>query len=145
MAKKEAEGGSNKKVIIIAIVAVLIIAIGAGAAVFFLTQNSGEKEEEIFFYSPGEAFITNLQGSNSLLKTTVTVAYNNEKALTDLEENNSVVRNAIVFVLRNKTKEQMQAADIETTLSNEICQRLNSELGVDYIVKIYFSDLVVQG
>lgn len=143
MANKDADGGS-KKVIIIAVVAVLIIAIGAGAAVFFM-MNQNKKEEEISFYSPGEYFVTNLKESNSLLKVTVTIGYNDKKATKDLEANNAVIRNSIVFVLRSKTKEQMQADDIETTLSNDICQKLNSELGVEYFVKVYFSDLVIQG
>lgn len=146
MANKETEGGGgNKKlIIIIAVVAVLVIAIAAAAAVFILTSGNQDKEEELFFYSPGEAFTTNLQDRNSLVKATITIAYKDEKALEDLETNNAVIRNSIVFILRNKTTEQMQAADAETVLSNEICQKLNSELGVDYFVKIYFSDLVIQ-
>lgn len=135
---------SKKSIIIIAVVAVLVIAIAACAAVFVLTSNQG-KDEEVFFYSPGDAFITNLKDSNSLIKVTITLAHNKKGAETELDANNAVVRNSIVFVLRSKTKEQMQQDDIEATLSNEIIQKLNSELGVDYFVKVYFSDLVIQG
>lgn len=145
MAKKEKDGGSaNKKVIIIAIVAVLVIAIAAGAAVFVLTSGQ-EKPEEIYLYSVGEAFTTNLKDNNTLVKVSVTLAHNKKGAETELDANSAVVRNAIVFVLRSKTKEQMNQDDVESVLSNEIIQRLNSELGVDYFVKAYFSDLVVQG
>ena len=134
----------KKNVIVIAVVAVLIVAIAAGAAVFILTRDT-EKEKEVFFYKPGEAFITNLKDSNTLVKVDVTIGYDNKKAAADLEKNNSVIRNDIVFILRNKTKSDMQAEDIEQILSDEICAKLNEDLGVDYFVKIYFSDLVLQG
>lgn len=135
----------NKKTVIIIIVALVLVIVAMGVGGFLFLSANKEKEKKVLFYSPGEYFVTNLKDSNSLLKVTVTLAYNKEGVEEELTANNAIIRNAIVFTLRSKTKQDMQALDIETNLSNEICQKLNAELGVDYFIKVYFSDLVIQG
>lgn len=134
---------SKKTIIIVAVL--VVVCLVAGGGVMFYSMNQ-DKEEKIYYYSPGEYFITNMKDSgSSLLKVSITIGYNNKKAAKDLEANNAVIRNAIVFTLRSKTKDEMKSQDIETVLSNEICAKLNQDLNVDYFVRIYFSDLVIQG
>lgn len=137
----------SKKVIIIIAVAVVLAIVAGGGVAFFLLKGSGEeKPKEVFYYSPGEYFVTNMKDSSSgLVKVTVTVGYTEKGAETEFTAKNAVIRNAIVFTLRSKTKEEMKSPDIEAKLSDEMKTRLNQELGIEHITKIYFSDFVIQG
>ena len=99
----------NKKTVIIIIVALVLVIVAMGVGGFLFLSANKEKEEKVLFYSPGEYFVTNLKDSNSLLKVTVTLAYNKEGVEEELTANNAIIRNAIVFTLRSKTKQDMQA------------------------------------
>ncbi len=135
----------NKKIIII-IAAVLIVA--ALACVYFFVI--AKPPEKIYsYYEPGDYFVTNIKDSNSLIKTTIVLElYVYEKDLPDitdyLTENNHIIRDIIVFTLRSKTEEELRSQDIDKTLRQEIVQRINEQMGIDYISNVYFNDYVVQ-
>ena len=135
----------NKKIIII-IAAVLIVA--ALACVYFFVI--AKPPEKIYsYYEPGDYFVTNIKDSNSLIKTTIVLElYVYEKDLPDitdyLTENNHIISDIIVFTLRSKTEEELRSQDIDKTLRQEIVQRINEQMGIDYISNVYFNDYVVQ-
>jgi len=131
-----------KKILII-VIATLIV---AGAAVYLLFLMPPPAAETVY-YVPGDYFVTNIADSTRLLKTTIVL----ELSTTDpdgvtayLTENNHILRDIIVFTLRSKTEEELRSNEIEKTLRDEIVNNLESKMGLDYIVTIYFNDYVIQ-
>ncbi len=134
-----------KKKLIIIILAVVIIA--AACLYFFVLKKAPEKEYST--YSPGDYFVTNIKDSASLVKTTIvleiyTYPGDLEKTTEYLTENNPVIRDIIVFTLRSKTEAELRSQDIDKTLRQEIVQRINEQMGINYITTVYFNDYVIQ-
>ena len=131
-----------KKTIII-IVAVLPV---AGGAVYFLFLKPAP-EPEISYYSPGDSFVTNVKDSLRFLKTTVVLEISTtdtEKAQEYLKENNHVIRDVIVFTLRQKNEEELRSIGIEEQLREELRQNISKKMGIDFLQKVYFNDFVIQ-
>lgn len=131
-----------KKTIII-IIAVLLVAAGA---VYFLFLTPAP-EPETSFYSPGESFVTNIKDSLRLLKTSVVL----EVSTTDIEEvteylkqNNHVLRDIIVFTLREKSEDELRSMEVQDGLREEIRKNISEKMGIDYLQKVYFNDFVIQ-
>ena len=131
-----------KKILIIVAVAVIV----AGAAVYLLFLMPPPAPETVY-YVPGDYFVTNISDSTRLLKTTIVleISTTDPDGVTEyLTENNHIIRDVIVFTLRNKTEDELRSNDIEKTLRSEIVNNLESKMGLDYIVTIYFNDYVIQ-
>ena len=130
-----------KKIIII-VIAVVVVAAGVGS--YFLFFNNKEPEPIREFYVPGDFFVTNIKDSKYLLKTTIVLELNKEGTEEFLTEYNHVIRDIIVFTLREKTEDELRSSGIQDTLRKEIVEKLNREMGIDYIVTVYFNDYVLQ-
>lgn len=132
-----------KKTLIIVIAILLVVIIGGGVVVFSMLK---PKEEKIFVYDvKGEPFVTNTKGANnSFVKVSVSLGVNSDKELKDLEAKNGQIRDVIVFVLRNTTKEEFSDPNIKQKLSDQITTKLKEATGLDIFKEVYFSDLVVQ-
>ncbi len=130
-----------KKIIII-IVAVVLVA--AAVASYFLFFSNKEPEVIEVFYVPGDFFVTNIKDSKYLLKTTIVLELNQEGMEVYLTEYNHVIRDLIVFTLREKTEEELRSTGIQDELKTEIVAKINQEMGIDYIVDMYFNDYVIQ-
>ncbi len=132
-----------KKILII-IIAVIII--GGGAVYYFLgiRGNSEEKVVELSAYVPGDYFVTNVMDSSSLFKVTVVLMLNTDKLEEKLNENEYVIRDAIIARLRKLTEEDLTSSDIQDRLREELASELNKQLEIDNIVTVYFSDFVMQ-
>ncbi len=131
-----------KKIIII-IVAVLLV---VGGAVYFLFLQP-PPQPEISFYSTGESFVTNIKDSLRLLKTSVVLEISTtetEDIKTYLTENNHVLRDIIVFTLREKTEDELRSMDVQDGLREEIRTNISDKMGIDYLQKVYFNDFVIQ-
>jgi flagellar basal body-associated protein FliL len=132
----------NKKVIIIV---VLVLVVGAAAAYFLLF--SGPKEPQTSYYTPGDYFVTNIKDSTRLVKVTLVLGISTPeptKAQEELTEVNHVIRDIIVFTLRDKTENELRSDSIKDTLNTELVKKLNEGLDVDFITTIYFNDFVIQ-
>lgn len=133
-----------KKIIII----VLVVLIVGGAAVYwFLLKPPAAPETS--YYVPGDFFVTNVKDSTRLLKTTIVIELliqkSEETAIKEfLTENNHVIRDTIVFTLREKSEEELRAIQVDESLRQEIVKRLSERMGLDYIQTIYFNDYVLQ-
>lgn len=133
-----------KKVIII-LVALIVL---GGAAVYFFVLPKPPEPEKKSTYVPGDFFVTNIKDSKALLKTTVVLEVN--KAAEDaefakfMEENNPVIRDIIVFTLREKTETELRSTGIQDQLRIEIVSKINEKLGIDNVKTIYFNDYVLQ-
>ena len=135
-----------KKKIIIIVAVVLIV---AAAGIYFFVIAAEPPEKVYSCYTPGDYFVTNIKDSSSLIKTTIVLElYVHESDLEDvtayLKENNHMIRDIIVFTLRSKTEEELRAQDIDKTLRQEMVQRINEKMDIDYISTVYFNDYVVQ-
>ncbi|MEA5058868.1 MAG: flagellar basal body-associated FliL family protein [Clostridia bacterium] len=132
-----------KKPIMIIIAAIAAAAIGI-AAYFWAAPDPAKQ----YYYSTGDAFVTNVLNSDRLIKTAVVLGISQDVG-DDLNEKNAVLRDCILYVLRNQSEEQYQQGDLQQTLSNAIVERLNEifpqeEGDAPLFVKAYFSDFVMQ-
>lgn len=136
----------NKKTIIIIMAAVLVL--GSLAVYFLFFAPKEEAVEPKNVYVPGDYFVTNIKDSYSLLKVTIVLEVNkdaeDEEFVDFLTANNHIIRDTIVFILREKTEEELRASDIKQTLGAEIVQKVNDALGIDNIKTVYFNDYVIQ-
>ena len=131
-----------KKIIII-IAAALVIAGGVAYFVFLKPA----PEPEVSFYSPVETFVTNIKDSVRLLKTSVVLEISTtetEKVTEYLTENNQVIRDIIVFTLREKTEDELRSMGVEEGLREELKKNISEKMNIDYIQKVYFNDFVIQ-
>jgi flagellar basal body-associated protein FliL len=131
----------KKKVIII------VIALIAVAAAAYFILFAGPKEPQVSYYTPGDYFVTNIKDSTRLVKLTLVLGLSTPdptKAQEDLTQVNHVIRDIIVFTLRDKTEDELRSDSIKESLNTELVKKLNEGLGVDYITTIYFNDFVIQ-
>lgn len=131
-----------KKIIII-IIAAVVVAGGVLAYIFLIP-----KAEKTFYYSTGDAFVVNVLDSSKLIKTTIVLGISQDK--TDkLGDENAVLRDSILYVLRNQAEETYQRADLQDILSSQITERLNALYPVEegerpLFLQAYFNDFVMQ-
>ncbi|MEA4970125.1 MAG: flagellar basal body-associated FliL family protein [Candidatus Pelethousia sp.] len=132
-----------KKNLIIILIVVLVVAAGA---VYYFTRPVDTSKQ--YYYSTGDAFVTNVLDSDKLIKTTVVLGLSQDIG-NDLNEKSAKVRDCVLYVLRNQTVEQYQKGDLQDQLSDAIVGRLNEvfppkEGEAPLFVKAYFSDFVMQ-
>ena len=96
-----------KKTLIIIIAAVVV---ASGVAAYFIFFNNSEPKEVRIAYVPGEFFVTNVKDSKYLLKTTIVLELSQEDKEEYLTENNHMIRDIIIFILREKTEEELRSA-----------------------------------
>ncbi len=131
-----------KKILIIVIVVMILMGV-AGYLLFLMPPPAAET----IYYVPGDYFVTNITDSTRLLKTTIVLELSTaeaDKVTEYLTENNHILRDIIVFTLRSKTEDELRSNGIEETLRTELVNNLESKMGLDYIVTIYFNDYVIQ-
>lgn len=132
-----------KKIIILVLVVVLI---AGGVAYYLLTKD--KVVDKSFNYDPGEYFVTDIQGSSSLLKTDIMLHMHDSDNLEKITENNHRIRNTVIFILRTKTEEELKDVAMQPALSKELITALNKEFKDDYeaeqFLGIYFNEFVIQ-
>ena len=132
---------------ILPILLVLILAIAGGAMYFFVLRDSGDKKEAepvYYTYNIEDAFVTNVKNSNKLFKTTIVLVANTETLDSVLAEKEYIVRDTILFMLRDLTEEDITKEGIQDELRTKITDALNQALGIDSITTISFGDFVMQ-
>jgi flagellar FliL protein len=139
-----------KKIIIIAAIAVVVIGGGLGAYFLFFA-NKGEADAEAeatptptYTYALENYYVTNVKDSNMLFKTTIVLVTTEAEMEDFLTANQYIIRDTILFRLRELTEEDIKALDIQDRLRAEIPVILNKALNIDTIVSVYFSDFVMQ-
>ena len=85
-----------------------------------------------------------LRTADRLLKVTIVLALNTDKLQSTLDDNKYIIRDKIIFELRSLTEEDILSEDIQDRLRKSITDNLNSALGIDSIVTVYFNDFVMQ-
>ncbi len=138
---------SKKQVMaLVAGVVVFMTLIGAGVAYFLIKDRANQSEQSptMYTYAIEDYFVTNVKDSNKLFKTSVVLVLNKEGMDTVMKENLPVIRDKILFILRELTAEDLANPDIQNKLRDKIPTALNEAMGIDYIVSVYFGDFVMQ-
>ena len=124
---------------------VIIIAVIAGAAALYFFVFSGDKDNRDvrIEYSPGEFFTTNVKESTRLLKTSIILVVDDEGLEKKLTAENTHIRDAIIFILRDLTEEEIRAPGTQDELRDRLISALNERLGIRNFVEVLFSDFVM--
>ena len=129
-----------------AVVAVLILAVVLGAVYFFMLKP--EQEPIPITFAPGDYFVTNVKDSNRLLKTAVVLVINNDASYSHLpaklDEHVAIVRDSIIFILRELSEDEIRASGVEQDLRAKIRQSINYKLETTGVQDVLFSDFVMQ-
>lgn len=131
-----------KKILIIVIVLVVVI---AAVAVFLLMP----KEAVRVYYTPGEAFVTNVLDSDHLIKVGFTLVITDDQTA-ELTTHNSHIRSTILNILRNQPLEVYQSGNMQEVVGTQIVNELNALFPVDedaaepLFLRADFNDFVLQ-
>lgn len=116
----------TKKLLII-IIAVVVVLLGGAAAFFFIRQNAPAKPVETTEYSPGEAFVTNIYGTDYLIKINVMLEIRTDDAETIALKNN-IIRDTVIRSMRSQEEELYKQADTLEQMSVILREALNATL-----------------
>lgn len=81
---------------------------------------------------------------NRYLKIGLEVEVSAPDAVAGLQNQTARVRDAIILLLSSKTVGQLTSSEGKVLLKNEIAARLNQILGASRVVRIYFTEFVIQ-
>jgi flagellar basal body-associated protein FliL len=135
------------KTLKIIIAVVLLVVVGVAAYILVLSPKdkaeAGEKKPE-YTYSPGDYFVSNIEGSSRLLKATIVLSVNDQGKIESMTEHNHIIRDIIIQTLREKNEAELRSKGIQDKLRKEIVANLKAELDMEYLVTVYFEDFVLQ-
>lgn len=137
-----------KKKAILPILIILILAVAGGSVYyFFFRDQSGSDanaEPTYYAYSLDDSFVTNVKDSSKLFKTSIVLVADSDQLTDLLKDKKYIVRDTILFLLRDLTEEDIRSETIQNTLRPKITDALNQALGIDNIKSVYFGDFVMQ-
>mgnify|MGYP001337994871 CR=1 FL=1 len=137
-----------KKKPLIIILVILLLVIAAGGTYYMLVLKgqsaNAEPEQKSYTYALDDSFITNVKDSRKLFKTSIVLVADAEDLQETLDANQYVIRDTILFILRNLTEADICSDAIQDSLRKEIPEALNKALKINSITSIYFGDFVMQ-
>jgi len=139
-----------KKLIIIGIAALVVAGGGTGGAIYF--KKMAEKKEQAQQQAPVGAvwpmdpFIVNIldQGTDRYLKIIIELDISDKNCIPELNQLKPKLRDTILDLLSSKSYKDIVDINGKQRLRDEIMMRLNSFLTGGKIVKVYFTEFVVQ-
>lgn len=167
--KEEAKKGGKLKWIIIAVVILALLGGGAfmfkdkimgmlgmggdqaaeqaegdGQPVDPLAAGEGELKDTVLVSLP--TFVVNLADplGRRYLKLTLDVEVRDQEAADKLSQNEPKVRDAVILLLSSKTFADLSSIENKLGLKDEIVKRLNQIMGGSNVLRVYFTELVVQ-
>lgn len=81
---------------------------------------------------------------NRYFKLGLEVEVNSEEAIKEIQNQNARIRDAIILLLSSKSVKDLTPAKGKVLLKNEIAARLNQILGAPRVVRIFFTDFMIQ-
>lgn len=154
----------NRKTLLIIII-VIILALGAAAFYFFYMRGDHTKPVTLVQYSPGEAFVSNVYNTESLVKLGVVLTIR-EDDQERVAANNDLIRDTILRLIRSQEEDIYKQVDTMDQVAVMIQNQLNAALdrnmaagsrpptefstdgddisGSGTIVKVYFCEFVMQ-
>ncbi|MDD2941723.1 MAG: flagellar basal body-associated FliL family protein [bacterium] len=134
------------KSIVVCLVVVAAMAAYPGGAYANSGAGGGGSEEGEFSMLSLETFIVNLKERGSLLKVKMDLVMDPEAIPEGLELKKFVapIRNEVIYVISNKTAEDVLSSAGKEKVREEIKHRIDKLLGGEMTSDIYFTEFVVQ-
>ena len=151
-AQPEKKKRSLVKIIIIAVSSLVLVAAGVFGAIYAFSSSGVKKTEAppprpvIGTLWPMEPFIVNLldnQGER-YLKIVIQIEMSNQMVVAELDQLKPKLRDNMLDLLTAKTYNEMMDMGGKQKLREEVATRLNTYLTKGKIVKVYFTDFVIQ-
>ncbi len=144
--------GSFVKWILIGLVLLVVLGTLAGGGAFFYFKVTGDKkaapahQAAAGIFWPMEPFIVNLVDNNGerYLKVILQLEVNDQAALAELDAFKPKLRDNILDLLSVKSYKELIDVGGKQRLRDEIAMRLNSFLAKGKVVKVYFTEFVIQ-
>ncbi|WP_290921483.1 flagellar basal body-associated FliL family protein [Halodesulfovibrio sp.] len=154
---KETKKKSGKMKWIIMLLVLLILGGGGYFAYTTYFQNSTETAEpqdvQLEEVDPSDSqvvtlpsFLVNLSDplGRRYIKLTLDVEVASPEAAKVLESANAKVRDAVILLLSSKSYSDLASLESKLLLKNELVTRLNQIIGSSKVVRVYFTELVIQ-
>ncbi|MFV0348754.1 MAG: flagellar basal body-associated protein FliL [Halodesulfovibrio sp.] len=160
--KDKKKGGKLKWIILIVLLLVLLGGGGFVAWKFFFSKPAAEGDQpqqvQLDPAAQGEAspkdaqvvtlptFLVNLADplGRRYIKLTLDVEVVNPEVAKELEAAQAKVRDAVILLLSSKSYADLAPLENKILLKNELVTRLNQILGGSKVVRVYFTELVIQ-
>lgn len=127
---------------ILPIILVVVVVAGAVGAYFMFFR--GEAPIVYSYFAPGDFFVTNVNESNHLFKVSIYLVLNTDKLEEELGTKQALIRDTIIFILREMTSEDIENLQRHESLRVEIATAVNERLGIENVVDVLFTDYVMQ-
>lgn len=140
---------NNRNIILIIILVLLIVlaVLGAVLGVIYYrnnnTNNSNGKSIETFNLTLDDMYC-NLKDSKRIMKVRITIETSNKNTFESLNSKQFLIRDDINKIIRNKTEDEIEGEEGQTTLQKEIKESLVNLFNDNTITNIYFNDLIIQ-
>jgi flagellar FliL protein len=146
------KGGGLLKWIIIGVVLLCVIAGAVGGGLYYFRGAATEKKKPdlpppiIGMLWPMEPFIVNLRDNNGerYLKVVLQLEVSQPAVVAELDLLKPKLRDSALDLLGSKSYQELQDLSGKQKLRDDIMMRLNSFLTSGKIVRIYFTDFVIQ-
>jgi len=141
------------KIILIALIVLVLLGGGIGAAVYFLGHKKDTKKTEaketkpaIGALWPMEPFIVNLADNQGerYLKVVMQLELSDPALTAELDQLKPKLRDNILDLLTAKTFAELMDTGGKQKLRDEVAMRLNAFLTKGKIVRVYFTEFVIQ-
>lgn len=162
-AKEEKKGGKLKLIIILLLALGVLGGGGFFAYKFFLAPKPGEEKkveesqtqgkeevkeeteaESVIYSLP--AFIVNLADplGRRYLKLSLDIEVKNQKVVEEVDKKLPQIKDAIILLLSSKSFTDIDTMEEKLALKTEIMSRLTQILGQGKVIRVYFTEMVVQ-
>lgn len=145
--------GSILKWIIIGLVVLVILVVGIVGGVLYLTKAADVGKQPVQQQRPlvgsmwaMEPYIVNLMDNNGdrYLKAVIQLELSDPTAVPELEQLKPKLRDNVLDLLSAKSYKDLMEMGGKDRLREEIAMRLNSFLTKGKIIKVYFTEFVIQ-
>lgn len=138
-----------KKKPIIIVMTLLLVLVLAGGAYYFMVikqqqENAAEKNPTYYTFELKDPFVTNVKDSDKLFKATIFLVLDKKGMDKELTSKLPIIRDTILFQLRDLTEDDIGSDTIQGTLRKSIPAALNKALDITNVKSVYFSDFVMQ-
>lgn len=167
MADEQQEAPKKKKLGLVKwiILAVVILALGGGGFFAYMKFFAAPKEQAAEQPKDGTApppppgevkgykdlvtlptFVVNLADplGRRYLKLSMDVEVSDEKAVMEINASQSKIRDAVILLLSSKSFQELSTIESKILLKKQLVERLNQVLGGPKVLRVFFTEMVVQ-
>lgn len=143
---------SLKKWLVIGVVGLVVVVAVSGGGMFYFSEVAGTKEKAspqkpvMIAVWPMEPFIVNLIDNTGerYLKVVIQLEVSHQNCLTELDLLKPRLRDSILDLLSAKSPRDLLDINGKQRLREEIITRLNTFLTTGKVVRVYFTEFVMQ-